>query len=134
MNSLKTLYTYEPYIESQYLQIVEARKDTLEELYIFSQFCGLNFVDSFSKIKHLKMAYFALVDIDMLPKLVHLASLEIFLNVNVAVGNVENKVLGTTKVLPPDSLPGLTSLRILSRRADGHLDDANFELDGTLVR
>ena len=108
MKNLKSLIVCEPYSDSQVLEIVEARKETLEDMEIYSNFSDFNFVTLCHKIKHLSIDQTLYMDLHILPKLKNLTHLEIFLTDH----SYEDELLQITNDLPKNSLPSLTSLKL----------------------
>ena len=109
MKKLKSLVVLEPYSTTQILESVEARKETLEEMKIYSKLLDLNFVTLCHKIKNLSITQNFSCDLNILSKLKNLTSLEIFLKGHLS----EDDLLNLVDDLPPDSLPSLTSLILL---------------------
>ena len=109
MKKLKSLVVLEPYSETQILEIVEARKETLEEMKIYSKLLDLNFLTLCHKIRNLSITQNFKYDLNILSELKNLTSLEISLKGHLS----EDDFLNLTDDLPPDSLPNLTSLTLL---------------------
>ena len=107
MKNLKSLVVCEPYSDSQMVEIVEARKETLEKMEIKSIVSNFDLLTLFPKIKHLSIDQTIYSDLHILPKLKNLTSLEVFLS------DDEVDLMQSTDGLPPDSLPSLTSLKLL---------------------
>ena len=108
MRNLKSLVVFEPYSDNQMLEIVEARKETLEELKIDSILSNLDFLTSCPKIKHLSISKILCLELPIFPKLDNLTSLEIHLGEN----GEGDDLLKMLEGLPPVSLPSLTSLTL----------------------
>ena len=116
MKQLKNLTIYKFYSQSQMLKIVKGRKETLEELKIYNNSSNFDFLNLCPKIKHLAIEQTLLKDLlKILPKLKNLISLEIFQTRYYGRHVVDNDkvdLLQITKVLLPDSIPSLTSLKL----------------------
>ena len=112
MKQLKNITIYKYYDESQMLEIVKGRKDSLEELKICNSCSSFDFVTLCPNIKHLSIQQTLVRDLlHILPSLKNLSSLEIFPRRHVWNG-FEVDLLEITDVLRPDSLPSLTSLKL----------------------
>ena len=106
MKHLKSLGVFEPCSDSQMLEIVEARKETLEELNIDCILSSYDFLTSCPKIKHLSISKTLCLELPIFPKLKNLTSLQIHVSEN---GDGYD-LLKMLEDLPPVSLPSLTSL------------------------
>ena len=112
MKQLKNITIYKYYDESQMLEIVKGRKDSLEELKICNSCSSFDFVTLCPNIKYLSIQQTLVRDLlHILPSLKNLSSLEIFPRRHVWNG-FEVNLLEITDVLRPDSLPSLTSLKL----------------------
>ena len=121
MSKLESLVVNELYSPDQMDEIVEARKETLKELTL--NIGCLSSYEFCSKLRHLTVDE---SNLHILPNFLHLTSLEIsFICEDVLIAN---------QLLPPGSLPNLTSLKIESQSDYGFADDLDLQRDRPKVK